>query len=46
MYVVLDRALPFIGDGLEAGAAPHHLFDERAGPGRRGQAEEVRAHRR
>ncbi len=30
----------------QAGAAPHHLFDERAGPERRVQAEEVRAHRR
>ncbi len=45
MYVVLD-ALPVHRRRPEAGAAPHHLFDERAGPECRVQAEEVRAHRR
>lgn len=25
MYVIMDRALPYIGDGFEAGTTPHHL---------------------
>ena len=46
MYVILDRALPALSDGLEAGAAPHHLRDERARPLGRAEAQEERAHRR
>ena len=37
-------ALP--GRRAQAGAAPHHLCDERTRAQRRGQAEEIRAHRR
>ena len=27
-YIIQDRALPDIRDGVEAGSAPHSLFDE------------------
>jgi hypothetical protein len=41
MYVIMDRALPHIGDGL-ARAAAHHLRHERAGSVGAVQAQEVR----
>ena len=28
MYVILDRALPFIGDGLKTSSKAHYLCDE------------------
>ena len=46
MYVVLDRALPFLGDGLKPVQRRIIYRDERARPRRRRQAEEIRAHRR
>ncbi len=31
MYVIMDRALPFIGDGLKPIPTPYYLCDVRAG---------------
>ena len=41
MYVVLDRCPALHRRRVEAGAAAHRLRDERTGPGRLGQAEEI-----
>ena len=46
MYVILDRALPHLGRRPEARAAAHRLRHERAGAGRRRQAQEIGAHGR
>ena len=46
MYVILDRALPQIGDGLKAGPKAHCLRHERAGLVGRFKAEKIRAHGR
>ena len=45
-YVILDRALPRVEDGLKPVAAAHPVYHVRHGADARQAAQEVRAHRR
>jgi topoisomerase-4 subunit A len=44
MYVILDRALPHIGDGLKPVQRPHCVCDERAGFKSRREIQKICAH--